>query len=431
MKRLKLDNLWYGKVFFYLFSITWVVMCLYGFISFGWLKQIPDMTPIEFVIQFCSILFPVFVLFLLGAHWDKSRKLVTESQIIRTYLEELIYPTDKGKHYVNSLTADLKEQISLFREVFSSMSQQTEVLRNDLCQWINDLNTIIEHVDGETLQSIQKISQNMQTLADTTATANAHVVDSVQALATSADILNQVTTETTDSIQKTSEILRTDTEEIQQTAHAVVHAQAQIESALDKSGKLVSILTDNTKKIEQVVYEADQFKGFLQTTDALSLRLKEMSTTLDMRLHNIHSKIDTKANQNTAHENKKEITSDMMKQIHLIIDQLYSASIEVSQVLKLKDENALWDKYYAGDKTVFVRTLGTQLSAQKRKKVIELYQNNNTFKQAVNNYKEAFESLSLKIKDSKEDSIWLGILVGSDIGRLYMLISDILKGLLK
>ena len=121
-------------------------MCLYGFISFGWLKQIPDMTPIEFVIQFCSILFPVFILFLLGAHWDKSRKLVTESQIIRTYLEELIYPTDKGKHYVNSLTADLKEQISLFREVFSSMSQQTEVLRNDLCQWINDLNTIIEHV---------------------------------------------------------------------------------------------------------------------------------------------------------------------------------------------------------------------------------------------------------------------------------------------
>ena len=431
MKRFKLDDLWYGKAFFYFFSITWVLICLYGFISFGWLKQIPDMTPIEFVIQFCSMLLPVFVLFLLGAYWDRSRKLVTESQIIRTYMEELIYPTDKGKHYVNALTSDLKEQISLFREVFSSMSQQTETLRNDLCQWINDLNTIIEHVDGETLQSIQKISQNMQTLADTTASANAHVVDSVQALATSADILNQVTTETTESIEKTSEILRTDTEEIQQTAHAVVHAQSQIESALDKSGKLVSILTDNTKKIEQVVYEADQFKGFLQTTDALSLRLKEMSTTLDMRLHNIHSKIDTKSAPSVANITKKEITSDMMKQIHLIIDQLYSASIEVSQVLKLKDEDSLWDKYYAGDKAVFVRTLGAQLSSQKRKKVIELYQNNKSFKQAVNNYKEAFEHLSLKIKDSKEDSIWLGILVGSDIGRLYMLISDILKGHIK
>ncbi|MBP5343507.1 MAG: hypothetical protein J6Y85_00290 [Alphaproteobacteria bacterium] len=431
MKHFKPDDLWYGKVFFYLFSISWLVICLYGFISFGWLKQVSDMTPIEFVIQFCSILFPVFVLFLLGAHWDKSRKLAVESQTIRHYLEELIYPTDKGKQYINELTTDLKEQISLFRKVFSSMSEQTESLRNDLCQWIGDLNTIIEHVDGETLQSIQKISQNMQTLADTTATANAHVVDSVQALATSADILNQVTHETVESIQKTSEVLQIDTEEIQQTAHAVVHAQTQIESALDKSGKLVSVLTDNTKKIEQVVYEANQFKDFLQTTDALSLRLKEMSTTLDMRLHNIHSKIDGQSEQRAAPQDKKELTSDMMKQIHFIIDQLYSASIEVSQVLKLKDENALWDKYYAGDKAVFVRTLGAQLSAQKRKKVIELYQNNKNFKQAVHNYKDAFEHLSLKIKDSKEDSIWLGILVGSDIGRLYMVISDILKGQIK
>jgi len=428
MKRLKVDNLWYGKLFFYCFSISWIALSLYGFISFGWLKQIPDITPVEFVVQFCSILLPIVILFLLGSYWDRSRKLLVESQAVRGYLEELIYPTDKGRQYINDLTANLKQQIQSFQKVFDAMSQQTEGLRDDLCQWIGDLNTIIEHVDEQTLQSIQKIAQNMQTLADTTKTANEHVVESVQALATSADILNQVSSETAESIQTTSEVLKSDTEEIQQTAHAVVQAQTQIEHALDKSGKLVSILSDNTKKIEQVVFEADQFKGFLQTTDALSLRLKEMSTTLDMRLHNIHSKIDPKRTPEDGISLKKEITSDVMKQIHFIIEQLYGASIEVSQALKLKDEESLWDKYYAGDKSVFVRTLGTQLSSQKRKKIIELYERNKTFKRAIDDYKNAFESLSLKIKDSKEDAIWLGILVGSDIGRLYMLISDVLKG---
>ena len=356
MKHINTNELFLGKIFFYLFSISWLIISVYGFFFFGWLKQLSDVTPIEFVIQFCALLLPVFIFFLLGVYWDKQKRFAQETQVIRGYLEELVYPTDKGKQYINSLTVDLKEQIKIFREVFESMSHQTEKLRDDLCQWIGDLNTIIEHVDEQTLGSIQNISKNMQTLADTTEAANSHVLESVRALATSADILNQVSVETAGQLTTTSDQLKLDTEEIRQTTHAVIQAQTQIEDALNGSGKLVSVLVDNTQKLENTIAQANDFKEFIKIIDTLNLRLKEMSMTLDLRLQNLKEKVDKMpADKMVNSIHTSSIDADFMKKVHLIIDQLHSASVEVAQILKPKDEESLWDKYYAGDKAVFVR----------------------------------------------------------------------------
>ena len=115
MKHINTNELFLGKIFFYLFSISWLIISVYGFFFFGWLKQLSDVTPIEFVIQFCALLLPVFIFFLLGVYWDKQKRFAQETQVIRGYLEELVYPTDKGKQYINSLTVDLKEQIKIFR----------------------------------------------------------------------------------------------------------------------------------------------------------------------------------------------------------------------------------------------------------------------------------------------------------------------------
>ena len=284
-------------------------------------------------------------------------------------------------------------------------------------------------MDEQTLGSIQNISKNMQTLADTTEAANSHVLESVRALATSADILNQVSVETAGQLTTTSDQLKLDTEEIRQTTHAVIQAQTQIEDALNGSGKLVSVLVDNTQKLENTIAQANDFKEFIKIIDTLNLRLKEMSMTLDLRLQNLKEKVDKMpADKMVNSIHTSSIDADFMKKVHLIIDQLHSASVEVAQILKPKDEESLWDKYYAGDKAVFVRSLGGSLSAQKKKKVIDLYNKNKQFKTAVDDYQKAFEQLSLKIKETNEDNIWLGVLVGSDVGRLYMLLADILKG---
>ena len=213
------------------------------------------------------------------------------------------------------------------------MSHQTEKLRDDLCQWIGDLNTIIEHVDEQTLGSIQNISKNMQTLADTTEAANSHVLESVRALATSADILNQVSVETAGQLTTTSDQLKLDTEEIRQTTHAVIQAQTQIEDALNGSGKLVSVLVDNTQKLENTIAQANDFKEFIKIIDTLNLRLKEMSMTLDLRLQNLKEKVDKMpADKMVNSIHTSSIDADFMKKVHLIIDQLHSASVEVAQI---------------------------------------------------------------------------------------------------
>ena len=200
-------------------------------------------------------------------------------------------------------------------------------------------------------------------------------------------------------------------------------AEKNINESLDKSASWINKLSENAQKIEKSMKTTAVMQGFLNDTDKVLLRFKEIGTTLDMRLNklkNTKAELPAKIVEQAPAVSAKDFTKCMQQ----ILETLQGLSVEMMSVFNLKNEEGLWDQYYAGDKAVFMRHIQAMISASKRKKILELADANPAFKENVLAYMKTFEDLTRGL----ENSPWLGVLVGSDPGRLYMILATLFKG---
>ena len=416
MIKKKEKNVLTGRLIFLVLSILWGLIVIYGFFTFGWIGRLPDLTPAELVVQTCSLLFPVGVFWLIGDYVDRKRLVSDEISAIKNYLEELVYPSDLGEAYVHNLTGELKQQIQLFKSSFSDVSEQTNQVREELTEWIEDLNKIIGHMDTQT----KNMAKYVQQLSQSNQEAQARSAEAGRYLAAQADLLVQVGEKSSLQLEEVGKQLGTQAEAVAQNAHAVVQSEKIMTNSLDKSTKMIGALEENARRIEKAMKTTDVMESFLTDTDNVLLRFKEIGTTLDMRLNSLKKhKEETPVVQETVQ--KEPAAKIFTEQMQQILDILQGISVEMVPVFHLKNEEDLWNRYYGGDKTIFMRHIGTTLTEAKKQKILDLAKKNPEFSKSVEKYMHAFEDLTRGLGDSP----WLGVLVGSDPGRLYMLLANL------
>ena len=71
-----------------------------------------------------------------------------------------------------------------------------------------------------------------------------------------------------------------------------------------------------------------------------------------------------------------------------------------------------------------MRHLLTALSKEKRDKLQKLYQTDTSYRIAVTRYLAEFDAFSAKIQTNGKKELLLPLLVGSDAGRLYMILKQ-------
>lgn len=413
--------LWIGRYTFIALACIWGIIALYGFFTFGWIGRLANLTPAELVVQVSALFFPICVFYLLGNYIDRNQLAILNSEASKAYLEELVYPSELGAQHVQELNDELKQQIQTFRSSFSDVSAQTNQVREDLGNWVADLNKIILHMGEQT----QKMAGFVQLLNEANAAATEKSANAGQNLAAQADILVKVTEETHKHLTETTKELMIQTEEITQNVHAVSQAEKNISDSLDKSATWIHKLTENARQIEKSMKTTAVMQGFLNDTDKVLLRFKEIGTTLDMRLNALKQNQGMPASEVKMVESASAVSAkDFTKCMQQILDSLQGLSVEMMSVFTLKNEEGLWDQYYAGDKAVFMRHIRTLISQSKQQKILDLAKSNPAFKENVTQYMKTFEDLTRGL----ENSPWLGVLVGSDPGRLYMVLATLFKG---
>ena len=115
-----------------------------------------------------------------------------------------------------------------------------------------------------------------------------------------------------------------------------------------------------------------------------------------------------------------------MKDARLILEHLSTFSIDIVHVFTPKAEEEQWKKYYAGDNAAFMRYLITALPKEKADGFKKLYQENSTLRVAVMRYMSEFDALAVKAKTNEKKDVLLPVLIGSDAGRLYMILKQVL-----
>ena len=119
-------------------------------------------------------------------------------------------------------------------------------------------------------------------------------------------------------------------------------------------------------------------------------------------------------------------TDQFMKDARLILEHLSTFSIDIVHVFTPKAEEEQWKKYYAGDNAAFMRYLINALPKDKTEAFKKIYHDNSTLRVAVTRYISEFDALALKAKNNEKKDVLLPVLIGSDAGRLYMILKQIL-----
>jgi hypothetical protein len=99
----------------------------------------------------------------------------------------------------------------------------------------------------------------------------------------------------------------------------------------------------------------------------------------------------------------------------------------MAHIFTPKAEDMLWKKYYEGDKAVFMRYITRMMTETQHRQIKDLYVNNPDFNQAITRYMTEFEDMTKMVQNEDENKLLMSILIGSDIGRLYMVLADVLR----
>ena len=487
-------RLWWQNRYLWLslaFSCGWIGMLGHYLSETGWWQNRFDLTLTQFVGDLGGMAMPMVIFWLICAYIDRTNQLETEADTLKSYLNELVYPTEEGAIYTRTLTDALRTQIKEFRAVFQEVNAETQVVRDDLSRWVRDLSAIIKHANTKTIASIREIARHIQNIAASTELANQQAEKTSALFSEQATILERVVEGTVRSTRALSQSLNGNAGDMKNLLQEINSVNVQTAQVLAKSDQVMTSLAQNSVKIEESInlYEnsARQQNARLfgnlekvlsvfrahgdlleqeveRTTNRLTTvenSLKTQATSTFAAADKAIAKVDeTTASignikeemATTLNDFKAEAatvigqidkagkklgktpvvhqvrTDDLLQKASEILARLQTYSVDMAHLFTPKAEETLWERYYNGDKTVFMRHIKSELKPTKYKKLTDLYESDVDFHDSVDKYMSAFEEMTQSLGKGDESKLLMSVVIGSDVGRLYMVLADILKG---
>lgn len=514
-----------GFIIAAVFSAIWLAFIWDYLFSSGWWGTRHELSPAEFIGGFCGLFLPVVLSFLLSSYFDRAAQLGFEAQTLRSYLNELVYPTDSGSVYTQALTAALREQVQEFKQVFTEVNSQTQNFKNQLQQWSEEMNRTVRQLDVKTAANIRDISESVTHLTNTALTANEQAaqtaadfneqalslqrvvqqsigsfmpllqtfqsrIEEMQKVGQSFEKTNEETAQALEQTRLISDQMRSQVQAIETVIYSYESSAkeqgeiltanlAQAESVLkiqnetmqktqtvldmhnasllqaetavrSHQGMVQKVITETEQQIQQLENQFNaNVKTVSETAEETLTQLAKMNDFLQIASEKINSLPETitavqdkisEVQKITSLETEaisadcivlpleaKKHTVDLLKDATAILDKLQTYSVDMAHIFTPKAEDTLWKKYYEGDRAVFMRHITRMLSETQHKQIVELYQTNQDFNQAVSRYMSEFEEITKMASQGDENKLLMSILIGSDIGRLYMVLADVLK----
>ena len=108
----------------------------------------------------------------------------------------------------------------------------------------------------------------------------------------------------------------------------------------------------------------------------------------------------------------------------MLIESLNSAAIDVAQILGTDVGDASWAAYLEGDRGVFSRRAVRLISHEDARSVLDLYRENEDFRDGVNRYIHDFEAMLRNVLVTRDGTSMAVTLLSSDIGKLYVALAQ-------
>lgn len=106
-----------------------------------------------------------------------------------------------------------------------------------------------------------------------------------------------------------------------------------------------------------------------------------------------------------------------------IIERLQSIAVDITRLFSPTVDEDLWQRYYRGDTSAFLRHAARALTRRQAGQIRELYEANSDFRDYVNRYLSEYETLLRASRQTDRAEVLAATLTSADMGKLYLVLA--------
>ena len=292
------------------------------------------------------------------------------------------------------ISDDTKKLVDCFNTILNDTSMQLANRANDAYEKVKDLGVKLKQLGNEMDDADKLSATHLEKSGD-------KLRASVNEIAANAERISNNILASGEVFVKQSQAL-----------------SALADSTADKVNSSLSELVTAGKSFEErgqnLIKESSLFN------DNLSNQLKLLSDNTD-KAEKVMQGL------NSSYRDIKVDT--FIKESTKIMKILESISVDINRLLNPKSEDDLWKRFYNGDTQIFVRTLVKNISNSQIAVMRKEFEKNDELRSLVIKYMNEFEALVEKSKDHEHAAALMAVISGSDLGRLYYVLSKALNKL--
>ncbi|MBR5130469.1 MAG: methyl-accepting chemotaxis protein [Alphaproteobacteria bacterium] len=397
-----------------------------------------------------------------GAIYTKTLTDALRTQIkeFRSVFEQVQAQTNKVRDDLKGWISDLSnvinhvdtKTIESVKEIASHIHTLTEAtqMANEQAEHASSLfaeqAAILGKVTQQTSETIGKLSQslsmNIEEITNTTHAIETTNERTSQALQVSENVVKELQ----NGSSKIEQAIALYEESAKQQNARLFGNLEKVLSVFKAHGAILDQEVEKTANRLRVVENTfnENSKTLYASADEAVFRLNEVGAQFDARTRKVQETMNLirsdmleisdslvlqakQLDSHTGGKMKKKATDDFLREGKIILDRLQSFSVDMAKIFSPKAEETLWQRYNNGDKTAFMRHITKELNSSQTKKIKELIKIDPEFKLAVSRYMAEFEGMTKAAQAEGENNLMMSILIGSDVGRLYMVLADILR----
>ena len=217
----------------------------------------------------------------------------------------------------------------------------------------------------------------------------------------------------------------------------LAEVRSTAESAADEARQTLERLVGNARDAMQATateaidaaFKTEVAAQLKAVEDASQRAVEAANGAADRLMRQLITIMDTSASveQRVAEAEQAIAASDrdsLAKQVGILTEALKSSAIDITKVMSSEVSDAAWDAYLKGDRGIFARRAVKLLDNSETKEILRLYQNDDGFHAAVNQFIHDFEAMLRLLIGARDGSAISVTLLSSDIGKLYVALAQ-------
>jgi hypothetical protein len=177
---------------------------------------------------------------------------------------------------------------------------------------------------------------------------------------------------------------------------------------------------------EPVQDQLAEIAGASQRAMAVARQASERLTRQLLVMSETAAAIEDRITEDRAHR-EEQAAENLTRRVSLLIEALNSTAIDVNKILSNEVADTAWAAYLKGDRGVFTRRAVRLLDSGEAREIQRHYEEEPDFRDQVNRYVHDFEAMLRRVLADK-DGTTLGVtLLSSDMGKLYVALSQAIE----